>query len=177
MQLTVLLAGSKRIHPLPLFGQVTIGRGEDNDIRIDDSSVSRSHARLHLGPPLRIEDIGSANGIRVTTHRAKAGTAELIETRVPPRGSLEVSEGSRIVIGATVLIVHHARGSDDDNEPSSSRIVRSFVSPVVEDGAMRDLYEMAHRVAQSPINVLLLGETGVGKEVMAEAIHLSLIHI
>jgi two-component system response regulator AtoC len=151
---------------------VTIGRAEDNDIRIDDASVSRRHARLLMGPPLRVEDVGSANGIRLTTHRASPGTAELIETRVPARGSLEVAPGDRIVIGATVLIVQLAQRSDDDRE-SSSGIVRSFVSPVIEDGAMRKLHEMASRVAQSPINVLLLGETGVGKEVMAEAIHRS----
>jgi DNA-binding NtrC family response regulator len=36
---------------------------------------------------------------------------------------------------------------------------------------MRAIYEQAGRAAQSPISVLILGETGVGKEVLARAIH------
>jgi two-component system response regulator AtoC len=43
--------------------------------------------------------------------------------------------------------------------------------PVVADEAMRNLYRMAERVAQGRISVLILGETGVGKELFAEAIH------
>ena len=42
---------------------------------------------------------------------------------------------------------------------------------IVEDPAMRDLYRLIDRVAQGTISVLLLGETGVGKEVTAEAVH------
>jgi two-component system, NtrC family, response regulator AtoC len=44
-------------------------------------------------------------------------------------------------------------------------------APVVIDGAMKDLYAVARRVAVGNISVLLLGETGVGKEMLAEAIH------
>jgi transcriptional regulator with PAS, ATPase and Fis domain len=36
---------------------------------------------------------------------------------------------------------------------------------------MKQLYEVARRVAKSPLSVLLLGETGVGKEVLAEELH------
>jgi DNA-binding NtrC family response regulator len=42
---------------------------------------------------------------------------------------------------------------------------------VVHDEAMRRLYEFAERMAHGNITVLILGETGVGKEVLAEAIH------
>jgi DNA-binding NtrC family response regulator len=36
---------------------------------------------------------------------------------------------------------------------------------------MEKLHQLAERVAQGPISVLLLGETGVGKEVFAEVVH------
>jgi transcriptional regulator with AAA-type ATPase domain len=39
------------------------------------------------------------------------------------------------------------------------------------DGAMTEIYRLVDRVAPSNINVLLLGETGVGKEVLAGEIH------
>jgi DNA-binding NtrC family response regulator len=45
-------------------------------------------------------------------------------------------------------------------------------SPVVVDqGPMTGLYRFVERIAPSEITVLILGETGVGKEVMAEAVH------
>jgi DNA-binding NtrC family response regulator len=43
--------------------------------------------------------------------------------------------------------------------------------PVIADPAMQQLFAQADMVAQSPISVLILGETGVGKEVLAERIH------
>jgi DNA-binding NtrC family response regulator len=42
---------------------------------------------------------------------------------------------------------------------------------VVQDAAMKALYDLARRAAASDINVLVLGETGVGKDVLARAIH------
>ncbi|MBX3158582.1 MAG: sigma-54-dependent Fis family transcriptional regulator [Deltaproteobacteria bacterium] len=44
-------------------------------------------------------------------------------------------------------------------------------APVIADERMTLLYEIVGRVAASDITVLLLGETGAGKEVIAEAIH------
>ncbi|MBI3183628.1 MAG: sigma 54-interacting transcriptional regulator [Myxococcales bacterium] len=44
-------------------------------------------------------------------------------------------------------------------------------SPIVADASMEQLYRLVDRVARGQINVLLLGETGVGKEVVAEQIH------
>ncbi len=42
---------------------------------------------------------------------------------------------------------------------------------VLADEAMRNLYRLAERVAAGSINVLILGETGAGKQVLAEYIH------
>lgn len=42
---------------------------------------------------------------------------------------------------------------------------------VLVDPAMQDLYRIGERVAQGSISILLLGETGVGKEVLAESLH------
>jgi two-component system, NtrC family, response regulator AtoC len=43
--------------------------------------------------------------------------------------------------------------------------------PIVIDGAMRRVYTLVDRIADSTMTVLILGETGVGKEGVAEAIH------
>jgi DNA-binding NtrC family response regulator len=43
--------------------------------------------------------------------------------------------------------------------------------PLTIDPAMKRVYSLVDRVAGSPMTVLILGETGVGKELIAEAIH------
>jgi len=42
---------------------------------------------------------------------------------------------------------------------------------VLEDAGMRRLHLLAERAAAGNINVLIVGETGVGKEIMAETVH------
>jgi FHA domain-containing protein len=46
-------------------GAITIGRAETSEVRLDDPSVSRQHARLTVGETVQIEDLGSRNGVRV----------------------------------------------------------------------------------------------------------------
>ncbi len=47
-------------------GSLTFGRGPDNDIVLDDTQVSRNHARLtRQGEEIIIEDLGSTNGTLV----------------------------------------------------------------------------------------------------------------
>src|SRR4051812_790404 len=43
---------------LPASGTLTVGRAEDVDVRIEDRSVSRRQARLHLDGDLVLEDLG-----------------------------------------------------------------------------------------------------------------------
>src|SRR5207237_7462376 len=42
---------------------------------------------------------------------------------------------------------------------------------LVAERTMQELYALAKRVASGKISVLILGETGVGKEVLAEQVH------
>jgi len=52
-----------RTWELGLLGEMTIGRGPDNDIVLDHPLVSRHHARLRpVGPEWIIEDLDSTNG-------------------------------------------------------------------------------------------------------------------
>jgi pSer/pThr/pTyr-binding forkhead associated (FHA) protein len=62
LQLIVMSeAGSQRT-ALPRGGVVTIGRGDSADIKIDDGSISRTHAAIHVRNTLQLEDLGSSNG-------------------------------------------------------------------------------------------------------------------
>ena len=53
----------------------------------------------------------------------------------------------------------------------SVRKTNSNSSIIVENAKMKQVFEMIEKVSKSSISVLILGETGVGKEVIAESIH------
>ncbi len=57
------------------------------------------------------------------------------------------------------------------NKKAKSRSKAHFDCLIGESAAMQELYLMIERVAKTSANVMLLGESGVGKEVVAQAIH------
>jgi DNA-binding NtrC family response regulator len=171
LELLSVLASKLTSHPLPASGAVSIGRAAECDVRVDDASVSRRHAVIHVtsgrdGPELSVEDLGSANGVRV---RAPAPgsphTAQLTEVRGRPGDRLPLRVGDTLLLGAAMLVVRRAQGGAPVPADAGDD---GFV---VRDEAMRKVHELAARVAHGQISVLLLGETGVGKEVLAEVVH------
>src|SRR5262245_50695365 len=67
------LAGSEVTLEKP---RVTIGRGKDAEVVVDDASISHQHAALELGSGgYRIRDLGSTNGVVV--NGARMALAEL----------------------------------------------------------------------------------------------------
>jgi DNA-binding NtrC family response regulator len=166
LELLVVTSERTSVHPLPALGSLVIGRGEDCDVRVEARSVSRRHAVVHVGPTLRIEDLGSSNGtfVRDTLGDAAAAGATAATQRLRQlcKETIEVAIGDCVNLGsATVLVRRTARA--DTGAPGEAT--------VVVDAAMVALHDQARRAARSPISVLLLGETGVGKEVLARAIH------
>jgi transcriptional regulator with PAS, ATPase and Fis domain len=135
-------AGTHRFE-LPRDGTLLIGRGRDAPIRLEDASISRQHAALHLDAPLSIEDLGSANGTRLDGR-------PLVPNRREP-----LALGSIIEVGAFRLIARPA----------------TTPMPTGPDDAMARVKEIVRRVAPSDLPVIITGETGVGKEVLAERIH------
>jgi DNA-binding NtrC family response regulator len=117
---------------------------------------------------MRVEDAGSLNGIHIRRNQAMEETAKVVEQWVPPGENMEVAVGDGLTLGGTLLTIQSV---GEEKEPVSTRLSVSFIAPVVQDTAMQQLHKTVDRIAQSSISVLLLGETGVGKEVMAETIH------
>jgi hypothetical protein len=69
----VLAVGGRRVL-LNSTVRVTLGRALDNDVVIDDSTVSRHHARLVAhGQAWQLEDLGSTNGSFVNEQRVATG--------------------------------------------------------------------------------------------------------
>jgi len=151
-------AGTPEI-AIPTAGLV-IGRGEGCDVVIADDSVSRRHARIVAFPAPRIEDLGSMNGTRV-------GGAV-----VPPGASRAVEPEAVIQLGSVTLVVTHGsrRATPSTPAPADARPA-SPPDVVVADPAMKQLYQLIDVIAPSVLPVLILGETGVGKEVYATSVH------
>jgi pSer/pThr/pTyr-binding forkhead associated (FHA) protein len=61
-ELVFYLGRTAHTFAVPEEGRVTVGRSSDNDVRIDDPSVSRHHLCLHVSADIQVEDLGSANG-------------------------------------------------------------------------------------------------------------------
>src|SRR5262245_13371489 len=58
------------VHDLPERGTLTVGRGDDVDVRLADPGASVRHCTLYVeGGRVAIEDLGSRNGIQVRGQR------------------------------------------------------------------------------------------------------------
>lgn len=170
-QVTIIGACATTTLPLPSHGRICIGRATTNDLCLNDPAVSRAHAVLHLGSQLRIEDLGSSNGLRITSVHPTGDTARTTTRYIAPRNSAELNVGDNVLIGATIVVFGYAGAAPVRTTCLASRRGQPLVDPIVQDEKMRRLHEQMELVASSLINVLILGETGVGKEVMAELIH------
>jgi DNA-binding NtrC family response regulator len=275
-RLSLLVIGENYVatHPLPDDGDLTIGRSKGVEVLIDVPQISRRHAILHLGSPIRLEDLGSANGTRVrgrqldsgetvdvapgdvielgstlillqrreTARRPKRvwshGTFEgrledecsraeatgqgrfgLVRLRAPAAEGVSVPELLATVLRPGDVLAEY--GPDeyevlllDADAETGQRLVGQFVlrlqrggieprvalalyptdgrspevlmakacdalggsaqdddGPLSLDPAIVQLDRLVDRLAAGTINVLLLGETGVGKEVFAEKLH------
>jgi two-component system, NtrC family, response regulator AtoC len=165
LQLLVLVGEESRELDLPSEGALSIGRGEECSIVINEPSVSRNHALLHLGPKLVIEDLGSANGTMIRDRAVAAASTDTMSIRHLVARKAELSVGDMLLFGSARAVVRYAPAAE------VSELCTLEEDIVVRDPAMRELHAQAALAASAPINVLLLGETGVGKEVLAHAIH------
>ncbi|MBK9036411.1 MAG: sigma 54-interacting transcriptional regulator [Myxococcales bacterium] len=148
---------------LPLTGRVMIGRAADADVHVEHASVSRNHVVLELREDgITAIDQGGANG---TTLRG---------VRLPAGVPVEIAPNEALGAGDLVLVVQELRGllaGPAAPVRPSGAVAPSGHAPIVLDPAMRRLYELAARLARGTISTLIIGETGTGKEVLAEYVH------
>jgi transcriptional regulator with GAF, ATPase, and Fis domain len=134
---------------LPARGKLIVGRGVDSDILVNHPSISRKHATIHVDDAVRVEDLGSANGTKLAGKRlAKGATATLVP-------------GIVLELGTVVVTLQDQR---EEAAPAHGEVV--VLNPM-----MREVLDTVRVAAGSVLSVLLLGETGVGKEVFATRLH------
>jgi two-component system, NtrC family, response regulator AtoC len=120
---------------------------------IDHRALSRRHALLKRHPNLMIQDLGSTNGIRLTSGVLRGGEP------------VRLAAGESFHIGPFACMVVSA----DSGEASFDRSGREQLR--VDDPTVHGVSSLIGEIARSDINILIQGETGVGKEVLASTLH------
>jgi DNA-binding NtrC family response regulator len=149
-RLIVFTAAGATSYPLPQAGELIVGRSNVAQLHLEDRALSRRHARILIDDLVTIEDLDSANGTYVRGQRLEPGARAL------------VSPGDAIEMGSSLFILQGTHGK---------RLGYERKSPWSGEPMMEGLRRLIEVVAPSNLSVLLLGETGVGKGIIAEEIH------
>jgi Sigma-54 interaction domain/FHA domain len=133
--------------------RMVAGSAEGVDLVLKEPTVSRLHAELDPRPSgLWVRDLGSRNGTFIDGVRVESGC-------VPDRGQLK--------LGGLAVAVHYGP------QPSAVELSAEprFGPLLGASTAMRELFARLARMATSEATVLIQGETGTGKELVARALH------
>ena len=131
----------------------TLAIGRDctlfSDEKLGDVRISREHATITMTESGRItlEDQGSRNGSWVNEARAE---------------STELDSGDVIRLGSTLFLLHQ---SEPSPPPHQDPLI------VGNSAGIRRMLDEIRKVAGHRTTVLILGETGTGKELVARSIH------
>jgi DNA-binding NtrC family response regulator len=140
-----------RVHVLRA-GRHLIGRdpGDAGITLASDPCASRAHAALEVSERgVTVEDLRSRNGTFVDGARLPAGERRFLD------------EGVVLRVGETLLVVRFGEDEEDADVPEL----------IGDAPGIRRLRRQLAQVGPDRATVLLIGETGTGKEVAASALH------
>ncbi len=157
---SLLVLSSDGVTPVgkavPIGGEpCVVGRGSHCQVVLDDPRVSTSHCEL----------VATDDGVLVTDLDTKNGTY-VNQVLLPRGGSVCLTLDARIRCGQTWLAFRHTASTQ---VPVSTAV--SFGPLVGHSIEMRRLYSKLASAASHDLSVLVTGETGTGKELVAQAIH------
>ena len=131
----------------------TIGSSDHNDLVIKDSTVSKRHCEILVEESgYLIRDLNSTNGTFVQGIRVS---------------SAHLVPGAEIQLGKSRIVFCPLQDANDI--PLSAN--ESFGKMLGKSVPMRRIFYLAETYSPSDATVMITGETGTGKEVLAEEIH------
>ena len=133
--------------------RVLIGTSPACEVRVSDRTVSRRHVALDVvGSRVRVSDLGSKNGTSVD------GLSVV---------DAFLKGGELVRIGSTAFRLELEPTAPELELPAVTRFGRVIGAST----EMRRLYRLCQKLAASDVPVIVEGETGTGKEMLAEALH------
>jgi transcriptional regulator with PAS, ATPase and Fis domain len=148
---------------------VVVGRAPESTLVTSSARVSRRHASIDFrGGILSITDHASRNGTTVNGKVLRDATQAIDGGDVVAIGAVQI-----VVARADHTLSRAEGGAESDAEPGETDFIDATYGDglVLADRAMVKLFAVARRVAMAQSAVLVCGETGTGKEVIAERIH------
>ena len=132
--------------------RITLGRSAVNDLVLTDTSVSGTHAEFIIGEGgVQLHDLDSTNGTFVQNVRVRQAW---------------IDPGMVVKLGKTEVELLSA---DEVQVPISGQ--DHFGAMYGASPGMREVFATLERVAPTEMSVLIGGETGTGKELVARALH------
>ncbi|HVY26700.1 MAG TPA: sigma 54-interacting transcriptional regulator [Polyangiaceae bacterium] len=143
--------GVARVFELAPGQQLSFGSGPQVSVRLDDRTVSARHCQLVADARgVLLDDQGSRNGVFV-------GGARVVQARLG-------GETASFVIGRCIVTVRSARPGDAAAGPALPGIIGG-------SEPMRRVADEVRRHATTRAPILIQGESGTGKDLVARAIH------
>lgn len=132
---------------------ISIGKASSNTIVIDSEYVSNFHCKLeYKNKQFYLKDLNSTNGTLLNNKK-------ILEA--------PLNDGAIISVGK-----HNFRfSSEQSSEKIKALPVQKYHGIISQDKTMQNMFALIERMSQSDANVLIQGETGSGKELIAKAIH------
>jgi transcriptional regulator with PAS, ATPase and Fis domain len=130
---------------------IELGRGEECTVSLVGAEVSRRHARIERRDQLWVvRDLGSTNGVHVNGAQLAVSV---------------LSVGDVLRLGDCVGLVIQGRPDVDDE------LVFRHEHGLLRGPSLERALALAWRAAASELPVVIQGETGTGKELVARAVH------
>jgi DNA-binding NtrC family response regulator len=132
---------------------LVVGRDEGAQIVIADPEVSAIHCELRaVNEGILVKDLGSTNGTFVGPLRVREAV---------------VTTSTEMVVGQTRIALEPTGNKQRVDVGFADR----FGALVGTAPKMRRLFGVLEKVAATQLSILILGETGTGKEVVAKSVH------
>ena len=132
---------------------LVIGRDDGAQIRLADPEVSALHCELRaVNEGVLVKDLGSTNGTFVGSVRIREGV---------------ITTATELLVGSTRITIEPTTGKQRVDVGYSDR----FGDLVGSSPKMRRVFGVLEKIANTALSILILGETGTGKEVVAKSVH------
>lgn len=147
-RLRLIFAGKDRVRVIHKGERLTLGSSEEADLTLVDPTVSAKHCEIEgLETGLRVADLGSKNGVYL-------GAGRVTE-------ALLSGPSASFSLGRTTVLIE-ARGAER---------LPDGLGLVGQSEAVERVRERIVRFAPLKAPVLIVGESGTGKDVVARALH------